>query len=214
LRGDAPTWHAATYPRLPPEGDPQKGNNNNMADTQKEKSSMTHLKRPGLKRGARTEFLVINDVIPGHEETLRQVLKEHGANPRTQEAVNEIGILHEARFTLIDGGKRLLFASSYDGEFDPYIDDFAVTAIGLNFDETWRHTQGYPGVKSPTVKDWFTEHAFTAGNYVCAYPEPSVKQVWRALAIQQAFDQVLGNPDAAEALKNPALKPLADLAAD
>jgi hypothetical protein len=185
-----------------------------MADPQKEKSGMAHPKRPGLKLGARTEFLVIGDVIPGHEEALRQVLKKHMANPRTQDAIEEIGILHEARFTMIDGGKRLLFASSYDGEFDPYIDDFAVTAIGLNFDETWQHTQGYPGVKSPTVKDWFTEHAFTAGNYVCGYPQQTVKQIWRALAIQQAFDQVLENPDAAEALKNPDLKPLADLAAD
>ena len=29
---------------------------------------MGTVKRPGLKLGARTEFLVIGDVIPGHEE--------------------------------------------------------------------------------------------------------------------------------------------------
>jgi len=169
---------------------------------------------PGLKVGARTEFLVIGDVIPGHEEALRQVLKEHMANPRTQEAIAQIGTLHEARFVLLDGGKRLMFASSFDGDWDPYIDDFATTAIGLNFDESWSHVQGYPGVKSPTVKDWFKAHATKAGNFVVAYPKPTVKQVLRALAIQQAFDQVLNNPGAAEALQNPALKPLADLAAD
>ena len=169
---------------------------------------------PGLKVGARTEFLVIGDVIPGHEEALRQVLKEHMANPRTQEAIAQIGTLHEARFVLLDGGKRLMFASSFDGDWDPYIDDFATTAIGLNFDESWNHVQGYPGVKSPTVKDWFKAHATKAGNFVVAYPKPTVKQVLRALAIQQAFDQVLNNPGAAEALQNPALKPLADLAAD
>lgn len=91
----------------------------------------------GLKIGARTEFLVIGDVIPGHEDTLRQVLNEHMANPRTQDAVNEIGTLHEARFVLMDGGKRLMFCSSFDGDWDKYIDDFAATAIGLNFDESW-----------------------------------------------------------------------------
>ena len=37
------------------------------------------------------------------------------ADPRTQEAVNQIGTLHEARFVLLDGGKRLMFASSFDG---------------------------------------------------------------------------------------------------
>jgi hypothetical protein len=53
-----------------------------------------------------------------------------------------------------------------------------------------------------------------AGNFVLAYPEPSVKEVWKALALQKAFQQVLDTPGAAEALQRPALKPLLDLAAD
>ncbi|MBV9691789.1 MAG: hypothetical protein JO202_18990 [Ktedonobacteraceae bacterium] len=174
----------------------------------------THPKRLGLKMGSRTEFTVLGDVIPGHVDVLRQVLREHIDNPRTQEAIDEIGTLHEARFVLLDGGKRLLFCSSFDGDWDTYIDDFATTAIGQDFDETWGHVQGYPGIKAPTVKDWFQAHAVEAGNFVCAYPKPTVKQVWRALAVQQAFEQVLDNPAAAEALQHPALKPLADLAAD
>jgi hypothetical protein len=173
---------------------------------------MGTVKRPGLKLGARTEFLVIGDVIAGHEETLRKVLKEHMANPRTQEAVAQIGTLHEARFVLLDGGKRLMFASSFDGDWDKYIDDFAATAIGKNFDETWNHVQGYPGVKSPKIKEWFQAHATEAGNFVAAYPQPTVKQVLKALALEQAFEQVLETPGAAEALRNPALKPLLDLA--
>jgi len=177
-------------------------------------SNMTQPKRTGLKLGARTEFLVIGDVIPGHEDALRQVLKDHAANPRTQEAINQIGTLHEARFVMLDGGKRLMFASSFDGDWDKYIDDFAATAIGLNFDETFGHTQGYPGVRSPAVKDWFMARAIEAGNFVAAYPEPTVKQVLRALAVQRAFQQVLDNPSAAEALQHPALKPLLDLAGD
>jgi hypothetical protein len=47
------------------------------------------------------------------------------ADPRTQEAVNQIGTLHEARFVFLDGGTRLMFASSFDGPWDVYIDDFA-----------------------------------------------------------------------------------------
>jgi hypothetical protein len=189
---------------------PQKGTSNMTKGT----SNMTQPKRTGLKLGARTEFLVIGDVIPGHEDALRQVLKDHAANPRTQEAINQIGTLHEARFVMLDGGKRLMFASSFDGDWDKYIDDFAATAIGLNFDETFGHTQGYPGVRSPAVKDWFMAHAIEAGNFVAAYPEPTVKQVLRALAVQRAFQQVLDNPSAAEALQHPALKPLLDLAGD
>jgi hypothetical protein len=184
-----------------------------MLETQKGTSDMADPQVPGLRLGARTEFCVIGDVIPGHEEALRQVLKAHMANPRTQEAINEIGTLHEARFVLLDGGKRLMFCSSFDGDWDKYIDDFAATAIGLNFDESWNHVQGYPGVKSPAVKDWFTAHAVKAGNFVAAYPQPTVKQVLHALAVEKAFQQVLDTPGAAEALRDPALKPLLELAA-
>src|SRR5215472_8577726 len=91
------------------------------------KSDMTDSYISGLKVGARTEFCVIGDVIPGHEDMLRQVLTEQMANPRTQEAINEIGTLHEARFVMLDGGKRLMFCSSFDGDWDPYIDDFAAS---------------------------------------------------------------------------------------
>ena len=51
-----------------------------------------------------------------------------------------------------------------------------------------------------------------AGNFVVAYPKPTVKEVWLALAVQEAFQQVLDHPDAAEALQHPAL-PLLEQAA-
>ena len=53
-----------------------------------------------------------------------------------------------------------------------------------------------------------------AGNFILAYPEPAVKEIWKALALQNAFQQVLGCSGAAEALQQPALKPLLDMAAD
>ncbi|MFE9941838.1 hypothetical protein [Streptomyces hirsutus] len=170
--------------------------------------------RAGLKVGPRSEFLAIGDVIPGREEALRDTLERHRSDPHIQQAIKEIGTLHEARFVLLDGDTRLMFASSFDGPWDVYIDDFARTDIGRAFDETWGHVQGYPGVKSPHIKEWFKEHTVVAGNFVCAYPEPTVKQVLKALALQEAFQQVLDDPRAAEALQHPALKPLLEMAAD
>jgi hypothetical protein len=183
-----------------------------QTQTQNGASDVAESPVPGLRVGARTEFCVIGDVIPGHLDALRQLLKEHMGNPRTQDAINEIGTLHEARFVLLDGGKRLMFCSSFDGDWDKYIDDFAATAIGLNFDETWAHTEAYPGVRSPEVKAWFKARAVKAGNFVAAYPEPTVKQVLHALAVEKAFQQVLDTPGADEALQHPALKPLLELA--
>jgi hypothetical protein len=173
--------------------------------------------RTGLKLGARSEFLAIGEVMPGHEETLRQTLARHMGDPNITNAINEIGTLHEARFVMFDGcndRKQLMFASSFDGPWDTYIDDFGSTHIGLAFDETWCHVDGYPGVKSPGIKQWFKEHTVVAGNFVAAYPAPTVKQVLKALAVYEAFEQVLDNPDAAAALQHPALKPLLERAAD
>ena len=41
-----------------------------------------------------------------------------------------------------------------------------------------------------------------------------MQEIRKALRVQQAFQQVLDNPEAAQALQHPALKPLLDEAAD
>jgi hypothetical protein len=105
-----------------------------------------------------------------------------------------------------------MFCSSFDGSWDKYIDDFATTIIAQTFDQSWGHTEGFPGIKDPHVKDWFMAHAVEAANFVCAYPQPSVKEVWRALDVENAFEQVLDSPGAADALAAPVLKPLLDRA--
>jgi hypothetical protein len=56
-------------------------------------------------------------------------------------------------------------------------------------------------------------NAREAAAYICAYPDASVKEIWKALALQKAFQEVLDNPAAGQALKDPALKPLLELAA-
>ena len=77
--------------------------------------------RAGQKVGARSEFLAIDDA-------LRQQLARHRGDPHITNAINQIGTLHEARFVMLDGcngRKPLMFASSFDGPWDVYIDDFA-----------------------------------------------------------------------------------------
>ena len=170
--------------------------------------------RAGLTAGARSEFFIIADVIPGHEEALRQTQERQQGDPNLQRAIEEIGTLHEARFVLLDDGRKLVFASSFDGPWDVYIDDFAGTEVGLGVDANFVHTQGYPGIADPHVKEWFKEHTVVAANYFAAYPEPTVKEVWKMQAVQAAFQKVLDDPAAAEALQHPALKPLLEQAAD
>lgn len=174
-----------------------------------------NLKRKGLKSGTRTEFTVIGKVKPGHEQALREAIKRRATDPRRMEDAKKFGTIHEARVILIDDGTRLLFCSSFDGTWDKYIDDFAVAdnAVSQSFAEFWSHVEGYPGITDPSVRDWLTEHQYEALAFDSSYPEPTVKQIWKALELQHAFQQVLDNPEAEQALKHPALKPLLDLAA-
>jgi len=176
---------------------------------------MENPKRPGLRSGARTEFTIIGNVKPGHEQVLREAIKRRAADPRRVEAAKRFGTIHEARVVLIDNDTRLLFCSSFDGTWDKYIDDFAVAdnAVAQAFAEFWSHVEGYPGITDPSVRDWLTAHQYEALAYDSSYPEPTVKEIWKALEVQHAFQQVLDNPAAEQALKHPALKPLLDRAA-
>jgi len=140
-------------------------------------------KRPGLRAGSRTEFTVFATVLPGHETALRETLVQSMANPRTQQALQDIGTLHEDRWVLFDDGRRVMFCSSFDGSWDKYIDDFGTTVIAQNFDKSRGHVEGFPGIKDPHVKDWFMAHAVEAANFGCAYPAPSVKEIWKALEV-------------------------------
>jgi hypothetical protein len=63
------------------------------------------------------------------------------------------------------------------------------------------------------VKDFILSAQVSAGAYARNYPG-TVKEIRKALRVNQAFQQVLDDPGAADALRHPALKPLLDEAAD
>ena len=176
---------------------------------------MGKVPRKGKTDGTVSEFTVIVDVIPGHEEAIRVAASDTPEKEVPRDAaIANIGTIHDARFVLLDNDTRIQFASNFDGEWDTYIDDFATTHIKYMFNEVFQHTVGYPGVGDVEVlKDWFMEHTEEAASYMRAYPRETVKDVLKALAVRDAYEEVLDAPGAEEALKHPALKPLLDLAA-
>ena len=54
----------------------------------------------------------------------------------------------------------------------------------------------------------------TATTFVRSFPNVTVRQQYKMVQLQKAFQQVLDHPEAAQALKHPALKPLLEQAAD
>ena len=171
--------------------------------------------RPGVQVGSASEFSLFFRVRPGHENDLRDAVEALQDSPgyRPGDYQMPIASIHEARFVLFDGDTRLLFATSFDGPWDAYMEDFASKALQL-FDAIFRHVEGYEGLPDLTaVKDFILSAQVTAGAYARNYPG-TVKEIRKALRVNEAFQQVLDDPGAADALRHPALKPLLNEAAD
>jgi hypothetical protein len=170
---------------------------------------------PGLRVGSTSEFSLFFRVKPGHQDDLRQALRALNNSPGYRPGDYDLPVasIHEARFVMFDGDTRLLFATSFDGSWDAYMDDFASKPLSL-FDAVFRHVEGYDGAPDvATLKGFILGAQVTAAAYARNYPG-TVKEIRKAERTNGAFQQVLDNPDAAVALQHAALKPLLDEAAD
>ena len=180
-------------------------------------ASATGTPRPGVSVGSTSEFSLFFRVRPGHGEALREALGTLQDHPgyRPGDYHMAIATIHEARFVLFDDDTRLLFATSFDGPWDAYMDDFATSGPTLQlFDVIFRHVEGYDGLPDlAAVKAFILGAQATAAGYARNYPG-TVKEIRKALRVNKAFQQVLDDPEAATALQQPALKPLLDEAAD
>ena len=175
----------------------------------------TRTSGPGVSVGPTSEFSLFFRVTPGASEALRAALHDLQETPgyRPGDYGMAIATIHEARFVLFDDDTRLAFVTSFDGSWDAYMDDFASKPLQL-FDSIFRHVEGYEGLPDlAAVKEFILSAQVTAGGYARNYPG-TVKEIHKALRVNEAFQQVLDDPKAAEALQHPALKPLLDEAAD
>ena len=177
----------------------------------------TGTSRPGVSVGPTSEFSLFFRVKPGHGDALREALRALQDHPGYRPGDYDMAItsIHEARFVLFDDDTRLLFATSFDGPWDPYMDDFATSGPTLQlFDAIFQHAEGYDGLPdTAAVKALILSAQATAAAYARNYPG-TVKEIRKAVRVNKAFQQVLDDPEAATALQHPALKPLLDEAAD
>src|SRR5215510_9999222 len=110
--------------------------------------------RPGLKAGRSNEFTLITQLKPGGAERLRKKLASLSDTPgQNQKLMDRVGTVHDMRFLIFDNDTRLLFATTFDGGWDAYINDFAAY-IPEEIDLVFGEVEGYPGIRSPNIKDW------------------------------------------------------------
>ena len=177
----------------------------------------TETPRPGLSAGPTSEFSLFFRVKQGAGEPLRAALRGLQETPgyRPGDYGMAIATIHEARFVLFDDDTRLAFITSFDGPWDAYMEDFFTSGPTLAlFDAIFRHVDGYEGLPDlAAVKAFVNSAQQTAAAYARNYGG-TVKEIRKAQRVNAAFQQVLDDPKAAEALQHPALKPLLDEAAD
>ena len=128
--------------------------------------------RPGVRAGSASEFSLFFRVLPGHAEALREDLTtlQNAPGYRPGDYDLPIASIHEARFVLFDDDTRLLFATSFDGSWDAYMEDFASKPLQL-FASIFQHVEGYGGLPDvDAVKSFILGAQVTAAAYARNYP--------------------------------------------
>ena len=194
----------------------------------------------GLSDGVVSELATYWNVLPGHEEELRAATQRFAETLRGVCRDTNIHTgLRDQRHVIFDNGQRMMWATTFENEWDPYFDDFV--KIGIEHFLDWmQHTAQYTDVsawleQSGGMDKWRLDNPdleeqmqrsvgglkaivqsvqSPATGYFNTLGEWTMPEIDKAMRVQEAFQQVLDDPAAADALSHPALKPLLDQAAD
>jgi hypothetical protein len=195
----------------------------------------------GIRDGVVSELTAYFGVKPGCADELREACARFADSLRAvpEADVQRIG-LRDSRHVIFDDGARLLWTTTFETDWDPYLDD-AMLLFGVdNFLGWMRYVQeageltdwlnsagGADALRAPVEERQKTVAQFGGGlkriiqsvqvpavGYYNVLADRTVPQIRKADRVEQAFQKVLDDPAAEQALASPALKPLADEAVD
>jgi hypothetical protein len=153
----------------------------------KPRTRMESAGRVGSRQGRVSELTLIAPFVEGGAERLRAFLQLRDGN---FDDTDRVGTVHDMRFVFLENDTKLLFCTAYDDEWDPYIDDFA-TKIPDELDLFMCNCVGWPGTRSPSVKDWIVNYQIAADGWYVANPDLTVVQTRRLKRVGQALDEFL-----------------------
>ena len=181
--------------------------------------SMSQKSGMGLSDGVVSELTAIFSVKPGHAEQVRAACERLvGVVRDTDSRATQKTGLRDVRLVLFDDDRRLLVAPSFETDWDPYIDD-VITVFGPNnWFDLFQHLADFDrqalGGSTALAKQFLQAHQAPATGYWNGLADKTAPEIRQALRLEQAFQQVLDDPAATQALQQPALKPLLEQAAD
>lgn len=194
----------------------------------------------GIYDGVVSELTAFFNVVPGHEAQLREALVRfadviRNTDPKETQKTG----LRDTRHVLFDNDTRLLWTTTFETDWDPYLDDALLIVGAEHFVDWMQHI-----VEAEVLRQWYDSAGGTStlGKVNLANIDQIVKQssgglksiiqsaqtpataYWNALAaatipqihkaqqVDHAFQQVLDNPAAEQPLQHPAMKPLLEQA--
>jgi hypothetical protein len=194
----------------------------------------------GLSDGVVSELATFWEVLPGHEDELRAATERFAATLRAIDRDKNLHTgLRDQRHVIFDNGTRMMWATTFENDWDPYFDDFV--QIGIHHFLDWmEHTTQYTHVAKwlqesggadkfrldnpeieaqmkrsvPGLKAIVMSVQSPATGYFNNLREYTMPEIVKGQRVNAAFQRVLDDPAAEEALQHPALKPLLDQAAD
>jgi hypothetical protein len=194
----------------------------------------------GLVDGVISELTTFWEILPGREEEVRAGGARMVERIRNLDPVEAMKTgLRDTRFVIFDDGRRLMWETTFETDWDPYIED-AIYVVGVEVFTDWmllttaadtirewiesaggaerlgKEARGLEATvkkSSAVLKKVIQSQQTPAASYFNPLGVVTLQEVFRAQAVQQAFQQVLDDPAAEEALQHPALKPLLEQAA-
>lgn len=136
---------------------------------------------PGFREDVVTQnqLTLVSVITPGKVGQVRAVMAAIDAfSARLTPPGSLIGIstIHFVRWFVIDGGRRLMMVSDYDGSWESYIDEFAEMILS-GLDAIWGTALGYPpdGARDlPAFKRFLRNHQVPSEVFFSAYPQATV----------------------------------------
>jgi hypothetical protein len=117
------------------------------------------------------------------------------ARTSTTGSLGGIRSIHYAHWSQIDGGRRLLFLSNFDGSWENYLDDFIDRASG-GLSMIWSNTKEFPRTRFLVLDGARDGHPFKAvarayqtptNVWYSAYPDLTVEQIDRNSTIAEGL---------------------------
>ncbi len=146
-------------------------------------------------RGQAGALTVLTPVATGRVDALRETLARLPGGERSPLA--RLEGTHFARWVVVPGllrggsadgraaAEHLLFTSTFDGAADAYLAAMR-TLLRDEADTVWGHCDGYPGSSDERrFAEYMRRHRLRTNLFVAAYPNASVAEVRRALALRR-----------------------------